>query len=63
GNGNRVEEFRQFVQRVVGMRHGEIEFDGAPNELTPDVLTSIYGEEDWSATIEKVEDEDEAKSA
>jgi phosphonate transport system ATP-binding protein len=34
-------------------------FDGGPNDLTPDVLTDIYGEEDWEATIEKVNDEDE----
>lgn len=50
---------KMFVQRVVGLRFGSIEFDGRPEELTPDVLTSIYGEEDWEATIEKVEDEDD----
>ena len=27
--------------------------------LTPEVLTQIYGEEDWTATIEKVEDDEE----
>ena len=27
--------------------------------LTSEVLTMIYGEEDWEATIEKVEDDDE----
>jgi len=26
--------------------------------LTPEVLTGIYGEEDWSATIRKVNDDD-----
>lgn len=50
---------KMFVQRVVGLRFGSIEFDGRPEELTPDVLTSIYGEEDWEATIEKVEDDDD----
>ncbi|WP_420414052.1 phosphonate ABC transporter ATP-binding protein [Roseibium sp.] len=50
---------KMFVQRVVGLRFGSIEFDGRPEDLTPDVLTSIYGEEDWEATIEKVEDEDD----
>lgn len=54
---------QMFVQRVVGLRFGAIEFDGAPNELTPDVLTTIYGEEDWEATIEKVEDEEEEVAA
>lgn len=49
---------QMFVQRVVGLRFGAIEFDGPPNQLTPDVLTKIYGEEDWEATIQTVEDED-----
>ncbi len=50
---------QMFVQRVIGLELGSIVFDGSPDELTPDVLTQIYGEEDWEATIEKVEDEDE----
>ena len=48
-----------FVQRVVGLRLGEIVYDGPPEDLTADVLTEIYGEEDWSATIRKVTDEDQ----
>jgi len=51
-----------FVPRVVGLRFGEIVFDGLPTELTPDKLTEIYGEEDWEATIEAVEDEAEVDS-
>ena len=50
---------KMFVQRVVGLRFGAIEFDGRPEALTPDVLTTIYGVEDWEATIEKVDDEDD----
>ena len=53
---------QMFVQRVIGLRFGAIEFDGPPEDLTPDVLTTIYGEEDWEATIEKV-DEDDAEAA
>jgi len=53
---------QMFVQRVVGLRAGSIEFDGQPSELTPDVLTTIYGEEDWEATIRKVDDEDETEA-
>ena len=52
---------QMFVQRVIGLRFGAVEFDGLPEELTPDVLTTIYGEEDWEATIENVNDEDGAK--
>ncbi|MEM1376065.1 MAG: phosphonate ABC transporter ATP-binding protein [Pseudomonadota bacterium] len=47
-----------FVQRVVGLKAGEIAFDGSPEEMTPDVLTTIYGEEDWQATIRKVDEEE-----
>ncbi len=50
---------QMFVQRVIGLRSGTVEFDGPPNALTPDVLTTIYGEEDWEATIEKFEDDEE----
>jgi len=49
---------QMFSERVVGLKQGEIVYDGSPEGLTPDVLTEIYGEEDWEKTIEKVEDED-----
>jgi phosphonate transport system ATP-binding protein len=39
---------QQFVDRVVGLRAGKLVFDGNPQELTAETLTSIYGEEDWS---------------
>ena len=41
-----------FVARVIGLRAGVIAFDGSPDGLTPEVLTAIYGEEDWEATID-----------
>ncbi|GMG85384.1 phosphonate ABC transporter ATP-binding protein [Paralimibaculum aggregatum] len=50
---------QRFVQRVVGLRAGSIAFDGAPDRLSPEVLTSIYGEEDWEATSQQAEDESE----
>lgn len=40
---------QQFVDRVVGLRAGEVVFDGRPDELTEEILTTIYGDEDWSA--------------
>jgi phosphonate transport system ATP-binding protein len=40
---------QMFVQRVVGLRQGRIVYDGAPGGLTPETLTTIYGEEDWAA--------------
>ena len=53
---------QMFVQRVVGLRFGAVQFDGPPEGLTPDVLTMIYGEEDWEATIESVDDEDDLEA-
>ena len=41
-----------FVPRIVGLKDGAVVFDGGPDQLTPDVLTRIYGEEDWAATTE-----------
>ena len=48
---------QMFAERIVGLRLGEIVYDGPPDGLTAEVLTQIYGEEDWSATIRKVDDE------
>jgi phosphonate transport system ATP-binding protein len=48
---------QMFAERIVGLKLGEIVYDGPPDGLTADVLTEIYGEEDWEATIRKVEDE------
>jgi phosphonate transport system ATP-binding protein len=38
-----------FVDRIVGLRAGEVVFDGLPGALSPEILTRIYGEEDWTA--------------
>ncbi|MCZ6730014.1 MAG: phosphonate ABC transporter ATP-binding protein [SAR324 cluster bacterium] len=42
-----------FVKRIVGLRQGEIVYDGDPDGLTSERLTEIYGEEDWTATVRK----------
>jgi ABC-type phosphate/phosphonate transport system, ATPase component len=47
-----------FSKRIVGLEQGSIVYDGTPEDLTPEVLTRIYGEENWEATIGKVEDEE-----
>jgi phosphonate transport system ATP-binding protein len=45
------------------LKLGEIVYDGKPDGLKPDVLTDIYGEEDWEATIEEVDEEDSESDA
>jgi phosphonate transport system ATP-binding protein len=47
---------QQFMQRIVGLRDGEIVYDGPPSGLDENTLTTIYGEEDWNPN----RDEDEA---
>src|SRR6056297_3392022 len=32
-----------FVQRIIGLRQGEVVYDGAPEGLSAEVLTDIYG--------------------
>jgi len=50
---------QMFAKRIVGLQLGEVVYDGPPGDLTADVLTTIYGEEDWEATIEATKDLDE----
>lgn len=56
---------QMYSQRVVGLKMGEIVYDGRPDGLKPAVLTEIYGEEDWEATIDDVDEDEkgEAKEA
>ncbi len=54
---------QMFAERIVGLRLGEIVYDGSPDGLSPEVLTEIYGEEDWEATIERVDEEDGQETA
>ncbi|MGQ7791215.1 phosphonate ABC transporter ATP-binding protein [Faunimonas sp. B44] len=53
---------RQFTERIVGLRAGEVVFDGPPSDVDDRVLTTIYGEEDWAAMQRRAE-EDEKEDA
>jgi phosphonate transport system ATP-binding protein len=44
---------QSFSDRIIGFREGEVVFDGTTDDVTEEVLTRIYGEEDWSLTIRK----------
>ncbi len=51
---------QDFTQRILGLRAGELVFDGPPDQLDEKALTEIYGEEDWTAMRRRAsEDEDE----
>ncbi len=55
---------RMFAARIVGLRQGRVVYDGPPEGLSPAVLTEIYGEEDWHATMQAAaEDEAEETAA
>ena len=48
---------QMFAQRIVGLQLGSIVYDGSPEGLTPEVLTQIYGEEDWTAVRKRKDSE------
>ena len=45
------------ADRIIALSDGKTVFDGKTDDLTSQVLTDIYGEEDWSTTIRKSDDE------
>jgi phosphonate transport system ATP-binding protein len=49
-NSHDVPLARQFSDRILGLRKGELIFDGTPADLTDATLTDIYGAEDWNDT-------------
>ncbi|MDZ7852452.1 MAG: phosphonate ABC transporter ATP-binding protein [Halomonas sp.] len=51
---------QQFVDRLVGLRAGQVVFDNAPDRLDEEKLTEIYGAEDWTATDQDDEEPDPA---
>ncbi len=46
---------RMFVQRIVGLRYGQVVFDGPPENLDAAALTMIYGAEDWTGTMQEAD--------
>ncbi|MDO5606577.1 MAG: phosphonate ABC transporter ATP-binding protein [Paracoccus sp. (in: a-proteobacteria)] len=57
---------QQFSDRIIGLRAGQIVFDGPPAALTEEALTRIYGAEDWDAmrkgAVEQAEAEAEERA-
>ena len=50
----------EFLPRIVGLRQGSIVFDGPATDVDRHVLTSIYGDEDWSSITDRVARQDDA---
>ena len=57
-----VQLAQTYADRIIGLGDGKVVFDGKPEELTEDVLTEIYGEEDWSTTIRDAGDDEDGTS-
>jgi len=53
---------QQFVDRIVGLKAGQVVFDGLPSELDDSVLTTIYGEEDWTAMQKNALEDNEGEN-
>jgi phosphonate transport system ATP-binding protein len=52
-----------FLPRIVGLRAGEVVYDGPAQGLTPDILTRIYGAEDWTRSAATSGEGDEPDGA
>ena len=48
---------QMFLPRIVGLNAGLVVYDGPAAGLTPDVLTRIYGEEDWTLSSTRADDD------
>lgn len=44
----------EFLPRIVGLRAGLVVYDGTARDVSHDVLTRIYGEEDWTAITHRL---------
>jgi len=45
----------EFLPRIVGLRAGRVVYDGPAADVNHEVLTRIYGDEDWSAITQRVQ--------
>lgn len=44
----------EFLPRIIGLRAGEVVFDGPSKDVNTEVLTKIYGDEDWTSITKKL---------
>jgi len=53
---------KAYAGRIIGFKAGAVVFDGTPAELTDDVLTLIYGAEDWNLASDQAAGDPGAES-
>lgn len=46
----------EFLPRIVGLRAGSVVFDGQAAQVDREVLTRIYGDEDWTTITQRMQD-------
>jgi phosphonate transport system ATP-binding protein len=44
-----------FAERVVGLAHGRVVFDGPPQAVNAEALTQIYGDADWQSVLARTD--------
>jgi phosphonate transport system ATP-binding protein len=54
---------QMFLPRIVGLRAGEVVYDGPSAGLSADILTRVYGEEDWTSAAAGGDDDADAAGA
>mgnify|MGYP001165972079 CR=1 FL=1 len=52
----------EFLPRIVGLRAGEVVFDGPAKDVNTDVLNQIYGDEDWTTISKKLASQNKTDS-
>jgi phosphonate transport system ATP-binding protein len=52
-NLHTLDAARAYCDRIVGMAHGELIFDGKPEELTSAVIQQIYGDDDEEQAVDE----------
>lgn len=45
----------EFLPRIVGLQAGRVVFDGPADQVGREVLTKIYGDEDWTAITQRMQ--------
>ncbi|MFP3978940.1 phosphonate ABC transporter ATP-binding protein [Marinobacter sp. KMM 10035] len=50
---------QNFADRIIGLRAGQVVFDGPPSALSHEALTRIYGAEDWDQVQQSSESQND----